>query len=157
MLGYQLHHNNRVATELGTEMFPPTLPTMVEPHCQLWAHLYRLTLSHTCDCTCKTGIQTPEYNLQLCPLLLRSLRPALATGRLHWKTNFGPKVWSPKDCIIYPDNKYRQLRHGMQAKMELTQKSGTITIWQSFNFCILQEVKKTPQVDYHQRQQPQLI
>ena len=37
-------------------------------HCRLRAHLYRLGLSHTPDCTCQTGPQTPEHILQSCPL-----------------------------------------------------------------------------------------
>ena len=37
-------------------------------HCRLRAHLYRLGLSHTPDCPCETGPQTPEHVLQSCPL-----------------------------------------------------------------------------------------
>jgi hypothetical protein len=37
-------------------------------HCRLRAHMYRLGLSHTPDCSCETGPQTPEHVLQSCPL-----------------------------------------------------------------------------------------
>jgi ribonuclease HI len=36
-------------------------------HCRLRAHMYRLGLSHTPDCSCETGPQTPEHVLQSCP------------------------------------------------------------------------------------------
>ncbi|KAK7092003.1 hypothetical protein V1264_009614 [Littorina saxatilis] len=32
------------------------------------AHLYRLGVSHTPDCSCETGPQTPEHILQSCPI-----------------------------------------------------------------------------------------
>ena len=37
-------------------------------HCRLRAHLHRIGLSHTPDCPCETGSQTPEHILQSCPL-----------------------------------------------------------------------------------------
>ena len=37
-------------------------------HCRLRAHLYRLGISHTPDCLCETGPQTPEHILQSSPL-----------------------------------------------------------------------------------------
>ncbi|XP_070206584.1 inactive heparanase-2-like [Littorina saxatilis] len=36
-------------------------------HCQLLSHLYRLKISHTDQCPCGTGPQTPEHVLQACP------------------------------------------------------------------------------------------
>ena len=36
-------------------------------HCRLLAHLYRLKISHTDECPCGTGTQTPEHLLQECP------------------------------------------------------------------------------------------
>ena len=36
-------------------------------HCRLLAHLCRLRISHTDECPCGTGTQTPEHVLQTCP------------------------------------------------------------------------------------------
>ena len=36
-------------------------------HCRLLSHMYRLKISHTDECPCGTGIQTPEHILQDCP------------------------------------------------------------------------------------------
>ena len=36
-------------------------------HCQLLSHLYRLKISHTDECPCGTGQQTPDHILQSCP------------------------------------------------------------------------------------------
>ncbi|KAK7115386.1 hypothetical protein V1264_001263 [Littorina saxatilis] len=36
-------------------------------HCRLLSHLYRLKISHTDQCPCDTGPQTPEHVLQACP------------------------------------------------------------------------------------------
>ena len=36
-------------------------------HCRLLSHLHRLKISHTDECPCETGIQTPEHILQFCP------------------------------------------------------------------------------------------
>ena len=37
-------------------------------HCRLRSHMHRLGLSHTPDCPCNTGPETPEHILQHCPL-----------------------------------------------------------------------------------------
>ena len=45
--------------------------TIFQPHtghCQVCAHLYRHGLSHTADCPCETGPQTPELVLLFCLL-----------------------------------------------------------------------------------------
>ena len=36
-------------------------------HCRLLSHLYKLKISHTDECPCGTGQQTPEHLLQSCP------------------------------------------------------------------------------------------
>ena len=36
-------------------------------HCRLLSHLYRLKVSHTDECPCGTGPQTPENIPQTCP------------------------------------------------------------------------------------------
>ena len=36
-------------------------------HCRLLSHLCRLKISHTDECPCNTGTQTPEHVLQFCP------------------------------------------------------------------------------------------
>jgi ribonuclease HI len=36
-------------------------------HCRLLSHLYRLRISHTNECPCGTGLQTPGHILQDCP------------------------------------------------------------------------------------------
>ena len=36
-------------------------------NCKLLSHLYRLKISHTDECPCGTGTQTPEHLLQFCP------------------------------------------------------------------------------------------
>ena len=36
-------------------------------HCRLLSHLHRLKISHTDECPCGTGPQTPEHLLQYCP------------------------------------------------------------------------------------------
>lgn len=36
-------------------------------HCRLLSHLYKLKISHTNECPCGTGLQTPTHILQFCP------------------------------------------------------------------------------------------
>ena len=36
-------------------------------HCQLLSHLHRLKISHSDECPCGTGPQTPNHILQSCP------------------------------------------------------------------------------------------
>jgi ribonuclease HI/uncharacterized protein YaaR (DUF327 family) len=51
-------------------------------HCRLLYHMHRLGLSHTPDCPCQTGPQTPEHVLQFCPMYKEArtkLWPAGAT------------------------------------------------------------------------------
>ncbi|XP_041350975.1 uncharacterized protein LOC121369959 [Gigantopelta aegis] len=36
-------------------------------HCQLLSHFFRLKISHTDECPCGTGPQTPAHILQSCP------------------------------------------------------------------------------------------
>ena len=36
-------------------------------HCRLLSHLHHLKISHTDECPCGTGPQTPEHILQQCP------------------------------------------------------------------------------------------
>ncbi|BFZ00623.1 hypothetical protein BsWGS_03662, partial [Bradybaena similaris] len=35
-------------------------------HCRLRSHLYRLGITHTDECNCGEGVQTPEHLLQDC-------------------------------------------------------------------------------------------
>ena len=37
-------------------------------HCQLLSHLHRLKISHSDECPCSTGPQTPNQFLQSCPI-----------------------------------------------------------------------------------------
>jgi hypothetical protein len=57
-------------------------------HCQLLSHLYRLKISHTDECPCGTGPQTPAHILQSCPTF-DSLR------RQTWpsEVDLGEKLW----------------------------------------------------------------
>ena len=36
-------------------------------HCQLLSHLHRLKISHSDECPCGTGLQTPNHIMQSCP------------------------------------------------------------------------------------------
>ncbi|KAK7112004.1 hypothetical protein V1264_011526 [Littorina saxatilis] len=62
-------------------------------HCRLLSHLYRLKISHTDQCPCDTGPQTPEHVLQACPTfdtLRRQHR-----GRQTWpsEVELREKLW----------------------------------------------------------------
>ena len=63
-------------------------------HCRLRAHLYRLGLSHTPDCHCETGPQTPEHILQFCPLFQDARTQ-------HWPhgTMLAEQLWGSKQDL----------------------------------------------------------
>lgn len=60
-------------------------------HCRLRHHMYRLGLSHTPDCQCQTGPQTPEHVLQSCPLLAEARTKLWPTG-----ATLETKLWGSK-------------------------------------------------------------
>ena len=73
-------------------------------HCHLLPLLYRLNLSHTNECPCCTGSQTPEYILQDCPIYQGAMWIGSSTEkdcRLHskdWTGDFSPKIRNRVDC-----------------------------------------------------------
>ena len=64
-------------------------------HCRLRAHMHRLGLSHTPDCPCETGPQTPEHILQTCPLYQEARIK-------HWPhgATLQEKLWGNKDSLL---------------------------------------------------------
>lgn len=68
-------------------------------HCRLRDHLYRLGLSHTPDCTCQTGPQTPEHILQSCPLYQDARTQ-------HWPSGatLAEKLWGNKTNLTTTTN-----------------------------------------------------
>lgn len=64
-------------------------------HCRLRSHLYRLRLSHTDDCPCGTGPQTPEHILQSCPLHQEARTQ-------HWPNGatLAEKLWGTKEDLM---------------------------------------------------------
>ena len=46
---------------------PVTIFRLRTGHCQLLSHLHRLKISHSDECPCSTGPQTPNHILQSCP------------------------------------------------------------------------------------------
>ena len=68
-------------------------------HCLLRAHMQRLGLSHTENCPCDAGQQTPEHVLQSCPLH--------AEARLQqWPiwTTLADKLWGSKEDLMTTTN-----------------------------------------------------
>ncbi|KAK7087964.1 hypothetical protein V1264_021950 [Littorina saxatilis] len=64
-------------------------------HCRLRAHMHRLGLSHTPNCPCETGPQTPEHILQTCPLHQEARTD-------HWPqgATLQEQLWGTKDSLI---------------------------------------------------------
>ena len=71
-------------------------------HCQLLSHLHRLKISHSDECPCGTGHQTPNHILQSCPIfddLRRNTWPSpLEAHRKLW----GPveTLWQTADFAL---------------------------------------------------------
>ena len=63
-------------------------------HCQLLSHLHRLNISHSDECPCGTGPQTPNHILQSCPTF-DSLR------RQTWPSPVEAhrKLWGPVETL----------------------------------------------------------
>ena len=65
-------------------------------HCQLLSHLHRLNISHSDECPCGTGPQTPNHILQSCPTF-DSLRhqtwPSSVDSHMH------RKLWGPVETL----------------------------------------------------------
>ncbi|KAK7093477.1 hypothetical protein V1264_007222 [Littorina saxatilis] len=61
----------------------------------LRAHMHRLGLSHTPNCPCETGPQTPEHILQTCPLHQEARTD-------HWPqgATLQEQLWGTKDSLI---------------------------------------------------------
>ena len=59
-------------------------------HCRLLHHLYRLRVSHTDECPCGSGIQTPEHLLQSCPTF-----HALRQETWPCEVGLKEKLWGP--------------------------------------------------------------
>ena len=74
-------------------------------HCRLRAHMYRLGLSHTPDCPCETGPQTPEHILQSCPL-------HQDTRTQHWPhgATLAEQLWGTKRDLETTTNFITQTR-----------------------------------------------
>ncbi|KAK7097663.1 hypothetical protein V1264_004608 [Littorina saxatilis] len=64
-------------------------------HCRLRAHMHRLGLSHTPNCLCETGPQTPEHILQTCPL-----HQEARTDRWPQGATLQEQLWGTKDSLI---------------------------------------------------------
>ncbi|KAK7093513.1 hypothetical protein V1264_007248 [Littorina saxatilis] len=64
-------------------------------HCRLRAHMHRLGLSHTPNCPCETGPQTPEHILQTCPLHQEARTD-------HWPqgATLQDQLWGTKHSLI---------------------------------------------------------
>ena len=63
-------------------------------HCQLLSHLYNLQISHTPECPCGTGLQTPEHILQTCPTFT-ALRHQIWPSSV----DLGEKLWGPVQSL----------------------------------------------------------
>ena len=63
-------------------------------HCQLLSHLHRLNISHSDECPCGTGAQTPNHILQSCPTF-DTLR------RQTWPSPVDAhrKLWGPVEAL----------------------------------------------------------
>ncbi|KAK7109255.1 hypothetical protein V1264_013328 [Littorina saxatilis] len=74
-------------------------------HCRLRAHLYRLGVSHTPDCSCETGPQTPEHILQSCPLYQDARTQ-------HWPhgATLAEKLWGTKQDLDTTTNFITHIR-----------------------------------------------
>ena len=74
-------------------------------HCRLRAHMYRLGLSHTPDCPCETGSQTPEHILQSCPLHQDARTQ-------HWPhgATLAEQLWGTKRDLVTTTNFIIQTR-----------------------------------------------
>ena len=64
-------------------------------HCRLRHHMYRLGLSDTPDCPCKTGPETPEHVLQSCPTYDNVRTKLWPTG-----ATLETKLWGSKDDLL---------------------------------------------------------
>ena len=63
-------------------------------HCRLLNHMYRLGLSHTPECPCQTGLQTPEHILQSCPMFHEARMQQWPSG-----ATLSEKLWGNKNDL----------------------------------------------------------
>ena len=77
---YSLLWKRRLGVESGHDPIPQLqrhqqtiLFRLRTGHCRFLSHLYRIKVSPTNECPCKTGTQTPQHILQDCPTF-RTLR-----------------------------------------------------------------------------------
>ena len=81
-----IHHLDRTAQV--------TIFRLRTRHCQLLSHLHRLKISHSDECLCGTGPQTPNHILRSCPTfdtLRRQTWPSLADAHR--------KLWGPVETL----------------------------------------------------------
>ena len=71
-----------------------TISRLRTGHYQLLSHMYRLSLSHTHECPCGTGVQDPQHILQNCPTRTRE-------GTRLWPSgsDFRDKLWGSKEDL----------------------------------------------------------
>ena len=63
-------------------------------HCQLLFHLHRLNISHSDECACGTGPQTPNHILQSCPAF-----DALRGQTWRSPKDAHSKLWGPVETL----------------------------------------------------------
>ena len=71
-----------------------TIFRLITGHCQLLAHLHRLKNSHSDECPCGTGPQTPNHILHSCPTfhaLRHQTWPSLVDAHR--------KLWGPAEIL----------------------------------------------------------
>ena len=73
---------------------PVTIFRLRTGHCQLLSYLHRLKISHSDECPCGTGPQTPNHILQSCPTLD-------ALRRQTWPSpvDAHSKLWGPVETL----------------------------------------------------------
>ena len=63
-------------------------------HCQLLSHFRRLKMSHSDECPCGTGPQTPNHILQSCPTFDTLRRQILPSP-----VDIQKKLWGPVETL----------------------------------------------------------
>ena len=103
ILGNTLRTEWRQRLDIGTEedsvhqldrAVQVTIFRLRTGHCQLLSHPHRLKISHSDECPCATGPQTPNHILQSCPTfgtLRRQTRPSPVDAHR--------KLWGPVETL----------------------------------------------------------